>query len=222
MRARDNRTLTALCAARRFLQEHAHLLPSIVESGLPRRLDAIISSVYSHLTDQVAHGTNAHRHLRTQQTLQHELRVFHMTPIVRIARADLPHTPYFQVLRMPRGKPTIDQLTSAAVAMAGTAERYAATFVAAGLPATFVDALHTAARELIESQRIATAARADRHAATRGIEASIIDGRHTLRALDSLLAVELQRDRALLTHWRALIAEPRLGRPRKKQLHCHK
>lgn len=214
MRARDCRTLTALCAARQFLHDHAEALPALTESDLPRHLDAIIAAIRSHATDQGVHGIRVHSVAATQHTLRRALLCNHMTPIVRIARADLPHTPEFKVLRMPSGRPTIDQLASAASAMAAMAERFTDTFVAAGLPPSFVEALHAAIRGLTDMRDEATLARGRRHGAARGVDTAIVQGHHTLRALDTLISTALRGDHALLANWRAVIATPRLGRPR--------
>src|SRR4051812_9319665 len=59
------------------------------------------------------------------------LRRDHLAPIVRTARADLPHLTDFEVLRMPADKPTTDQLVSAALTTARTAKLHTAIFVTA-------------------------------------------------------------------------------------------
>jgi hypothetical protein len=214
MRTRHRTTFAALRAAQGFLHEYGHLLGAVAESGLSRRLDAIISDLYRHTTDQVTHGLRAHSLVRTARTLRAELLRDHMTHIVRIARADLPHTPEFQSLRMPAARPTLDRLASAAFAMGGTAERFADTFVAAGMPPDFVDALHAATRAMVDAHRTAAAERGKRHAATRAIEAAIADGLAVLRALDLLVSTESRHDGALLANWKTVIATPRIGRPR--------
>ncbi|HEY4304194.1 MAG TPA: hypothetical protein VGM82_07000 [Gemmatimonadaceae bacterium] len=137
-----------------------------------------------------------------------------MTPIARIARADLPRTEEFQVLRMPSGRVTASQLTVAATTMARIAEQNTPTFVAAGMPAGFVDEMLAAIESLRALHEAALLERGKRHAATRGIDADTLDARRTLRALDSLTAVELRRDPALFAEWTAVIAQPKLGRPR--------
>jgi hypothetical protein len=222
MRTRHRTAFAAFRTAQGFLHEYGHVLPAVAESGLSRRLDAIIDDLYRHTTDQVTHGLRAHSLVRTARTLRAELLRDHMTPIVRIARADLPHTPEFQSLRMPAGRPTLDRLASAAFAMAGIAERFAATFVAAGMPPTFVDALHAATREMIDARRAAAAESVRRSGATRAIEAAMADGLAVMRALDLLVSTESRRDAALLAQWKAVIATPRLGRPRLSRTRRHR
>jgi hypothetical protein len=214
MRTRDNLTLTALNAAHQFLQDYGDRSQGLRESPLRAQLDGILSTIRSHLTAQVVHRMNRDRLVRTQGTLGLVLRRDHLRPIVRTARADLPHTPEFRVLRMPAGRPNIDRLVSAASAMTGIAERFADTFVAVGLPPTFVDDLRAAIRALLAARDEATLERGKRHGATAGIEAAMVQGRRILRDLDKLVASELRRDPPLVAHWRTVTARPRLGRPR--------
>jgi alkanesulfonate monooxygenase SsuD/methylene tetrahydromethanopterin reductase-like flavin-dependent oxidoreductase (luciferase family) len=65
-----------------------------------------------------------------------------MAPVARIARADLPNTPEFRPLRMPRGRITPEKLAAAGSGMAQAAARYTDTFVAAGLSPDFVAQLN--------------------------------------------------------------------------------
>lgn len=216
MRHRDRVTLIALNAARHFLREHAHLLLRVIESGALTRLDDLIDTLNQHSTSQVVHGMRFSSLTRTQQSLQADLRRNFMTPIARIARADLPPTPDFQVLRMPSGRVTSDQLARAAVAMARVAEQHADTFVAVGMQPGFIDRMLAMVESLQTLRSEALLERGKRHAATMGLDTETLDARRTLRALDSLIAVELRKNPSLFAKWTAMIAQPRLGRPRSK------
>jgi hypothetical protein len=113
-----------------------------------------------------------------RQELCCSLRRDHLAPIIRIARADLPHTSDFKLLRMRAGKPTTDQLVSAAIAMTRTAKLHTATFVAAGMHPTLLDELHAAMRALQDRRLTAIAARGRRRTATSGIDAPVAEGHH--------------------------------------------
>jgi hypothetical protein len=217
MRMRDGRSLTTLRAARDFLREHAEVLSIDGESGLVRRLDDTIRTLNAHSVAQVEHTMRAHGLVQTQKALCASLRRDHMTPIVRIARADMPHAAEFRALRMPAGRVRVDQLVSAARAMLVTAERFIDTFLAAGLPRSFVDDAHAVIRALLIARADATLARGRRHGATRGIDVVIVEAHRIVRALDSLIREECRRDVVLVAQWESILANPRLGRPRKKR-----
>jgi len=217
MRARDRITLTTLIAARDFLDEYGHRVPGVLASDLPRRLADIITLTNAHVTAYEAHRLHADTLVRTQEVLRAALHDDHMTPIVRIARADVRHGDELRMLRMPAGRTTIDQLASAASAMAGIAARFTDTFVSSGMRVTFVEDLRAAIRALLDARAQCTRERSAQHAATLGIASAISQGRKVLHALDDLVATELHRDAALLTNWQTVIAERRLGRPRRRR-----
>lgn len=199
-------TLHSLRAAQNFLREYGHTLGTVAQSGLVQRLDAIIASVYDLTSERTVADLRYGSLTLTEESLRAALLRNHLTPIVRIARADLPHTPEFKVLRMPAGRPTLDQLVDAARAMAALAERFAGTFTAVGMPADFIDALHATVQGLLRTRDARIAARAQRHGAVEGLTAAISEGRSVLRAIDLLMSTELHDDAALLTNWRTVIA----------------
>src|SRR3954462_3324388 len=173
MLAADRTTLHSLRGAQSFLQEYGHALRTIASTGLVQRLDAIIAVAYTHLTDDVVAQTRVNSLAWTEQVLRRELIHDHLSPLVRIARADLPHTPEFRVLRMPAGRPTLDAVVSTARAMGGIAERFASTFIAAGMQPGFADALHAAIAAVLGARDARRAAHAQRRGAVRGLRSTI-------------------------------------------------
>ena len=200
MRKRDAATLTTLRAARDFLQEFANRLPRIRRSGLRRRLNHIISTLTSLDRAQSEHDVHFHRHVQTRQSLGAVLRRDCMRPIARIARADLPRTREFRVLRMPAGRPSVDTLVSRARAMLRVAKRHAGIFVSAGMPATFIEDAHATIRVFFVVCDATNLARGSRHGATVGIDAAIIEAHKVLKDLDDDIAGDPRTDAALVAH----------------------
>jgi hypothetical protein len=218
MRDEDRRTFQSLRGAQLFLQEYAHAIGTIAQTGLVQRLSAIIEAAYAHTTAHAMADVRIPSLAANEQMLLDTLLRDHLTPIVRIARADLPNTPDFKVFRMPDGRPTLDQIIDSARAMGALAERFAGVFAAAGMQPGFVDALHAAADAILRARDARIAMRARRHAAVEGLTVTIAEGSNVLSAIDNLMSMELRHNAALLANWRAMITTPRrMGRPRKRR-----
>jgi hypothetical protein len=153
MRTTQGTVFQSLRAIKGFLDEHADKLTSVLASGAYKRLEDIINSLDTHAADQTGSFIEGQSLTQRQRNLRTVLRRDHMAAIARIARADLPSTPEFRPLRMPRGRITPEKLAAAASGMAQVAARYTDTFTAAGLPADFVAQLNTAADRPSVSRR---------------------------------------------------------------------
>jgi hypothetical protein len=147
----QGRTLQSLEDARAFLDEHTDKLAAINTTGARQELDRAIADAAAHATDQTGHALVAEGTTQKQRALRHALLRDHMSPVARIARARLPHTPELAPLRMPRSNPSVQRLASAARGMAQAAEAHADVFLAAGLPAEFIAQLNDAVGALVRS-----------------------------------------------------------------------
>jgi hypothetical protein len=212
----DRRTFQSLRSAQVFLQEHGNVVSTAEQPLMVQHLDNIIGTAYTHITTRAVTELRACSLVATEKVLLKNLRRDHLKLIVAIAKADLPHTPEFKVLRMPKARPRLDELIAAARAMGGLAERFADIFVAMGTPPGFVDALHDAANAVLRTRDTRKATLAQKHHAVVGLAATIAEGRKVLADIDGWMSTQLHRDVALLANWRAVTATPpKLGRPRK-------
>jgi hypothetical protein len=125
----------------------------------------------------------------------------HMTPISRVARADLPQTPEMLSLRMPRGRPSTERLASHAYGMGRTATRFAEKFVASGLPADFVSRLNAAADAMLAAADERVGQRTDRTGATKALKAKLARARRIVAVLDPLVKTAAKGDQFLLAKW---------------------
>jgi hypothetical protein len=202
MRTEQGNMLISLHQVQAFLDRNADAFAGVVKTGARKRLDGAIGALKTHMMEQTGHTLAMQA---TTQTL-HELRTVllrdHMAPIARIARADLPRTPELAALRMPRGRPSTMRLAAAAKGMAKEAAAHAHIFVAAALPANFVEQLHATTDALVALAKEGTESRGLVKAATTGLTAKLSAGRKIVHVLDALVKKALKRDNPeLLANW---------------------
>jgi hypothetical protein len=115
----------------------------------------------------------------------------------------LSETPALEPLRLPRGRPTAEQLAAAAHGMAEAAAPYAEVFVAAGLAPDFRAQLHGAADALLASLDHRARRQGQRTGATAGLRATLSAGRRLVHVLDAFVQTALVDEPALLASWAA-------------------
>jgi hypothetical protein len=209
MRTVQGTILQSLRAVKSFLVEHADKLPGLQQTGASKRLDDAIAALDTHASNQTGSVIDSQSLTQRQRKLRVVLRRDHMAPIVRIARADLPNTPEFRPLRMPRGKITPEKLAAAASGMAQVAARYADTFTAAGLPADFVEQLNGAADNMLNALSDRTRSRGKRRGATAGLKEKLSEGRKVAAILDSFVQKTLPDNPSLLADWNLVVRVPK-------------
>jgi len=122
--------------------------------------------------------------------------------------------PELEPLRMPKGKPTVEKLASAAAGMAKTVEPYSDVFIAAGLPNDFIAQLNAATDAMTNTISERTSSRGRRSGATAGLKQKLSAGRRIVHALDAFVRSQLKNDPALLRDWNLVKRVPRpMGRP---------
>lgn len=201
MRTKQGSTLQSLRAAQTFLDTHAERLGGIVRTGARKDLDDAIIELTSHASAQTGSFLQSKGSTQQAIALRKALLRDHMAPIARIAAANLPSTPAVKPLRMPRGRPTAEQLAAAAEGMGDAAAPFAATFTRAGLPEDFVARLKAAAAAMLDALGDRTQSRGQIKGATTGLKGKLSDGRKIVRVLDSFVQIALQDDPALLAEW---------------------
>ena len=129
----------------------------------------------------------------TRRALRNTLRVDHLDPIRRVARA-LAHThpDIEKLVRIPAYAAGMDVQLSAARAIANDIAPYRDLFVADGLPADFLDQLNAAIQTLAVSVDDRRAQQQQQAANREGITAAIRDGRQAARHLDPLVRSALK------------------------------
>jgi hypothetical protein len=202
MQTRQGAVLESLRNVETFLDEHAERLADVVDTGARRKLDELLAELETHASDQVADNLGAQGALNTTQMLQRRLRRWHMRPIARIARSDLPVTSAVEPLKMPKGKPTAERLVAYAEGMAQAAAPFADTFVEAGLPSDFIARLKTATNELRTAVNARVQHRGRQVGATTGLKQKLSSARRLVHVLDVFVETALDGDEPLLACWK--------------------
>jgi hypothetical protein len=194
--------LESLRAIRLFLDENADRLPGIGATGAMQRLADAITQLEEHASEQAGSNITSQGATRQTHVLRTALVRDHMIHIARIARADLPHVPSLEALRMPKGKPTVERLAAAADGMAKAATPYAAVFVAAGMASDFVTQLRSAVDAMLESRNVRKQSHSRRGGATTGLKQKLAAGRDVVAILDAFVKTALRSDPVTLSSWK--------------------
>lgn len=202
MRTIQGNVLSSLRNAQTFLAENSAVLGDVISGGAGTMLDAVITELEEHAATQDGHTRLATGAVASQRARRRALIRDHMTPIDRIARLLLLETPELVALRLPRGKPSVERLVALAGGMAEAAAPYAELFVEAGRKPTFIEDLHTAAGELLETLQDRAMSRSKVRTATSALQTRLAHGRRVVHVLDALVQSALVDDPALLAGWR--------------------
>ena len=205
---RTGNVLQALRGVQKFIDDHAAELGDVATSGAKQKLDAQVAALAAHSENQSGSTLEMRGATQKQYSMRDVLRRDHMAPIASIARADLPSTPELRPLRMPRGRPTTENLHSAATGMAQAAEPYADVFIAAGRPVDFIARLRAAADVMVGAVDTRTEKRGTRRGATRGLKGVAGDAMRTVQVLNTFLKGVLKDRPDLLAAWNSVRRPP--------------
>jgi hypothetical protein len=193
--------LQSLRAVKAFLEANADKLSGVLKSGYRQKLDDAIGALSAHASTQVGSLTDAKVSTRVQRALRTRLIRDHMSPIARIAQAELRSAKGIEALRMPKPRLGTEKLAAAAGGMGETAAQYAAVFIAGGLPADFIAQLNAAAGAMVATIDTRAQKQGNQTGATKGLKARLSEGRKCVRVLDALVQSALADDDALLANW---------------------
>ena len=201
MQTRQGSMLQSLRNVESFLDKHADVLGTVVQSGTRQQLSDAIAALATHVSGQA--GSNlasrgaTQKHYALREVLIHR----HMAPVARIAAANLPHTPELMPLRMPPRNAPAEKLAAAAYGMAKAAAPFTDVFTTAGLPADFIQQLTAAANAMTSAVDERALERNTQRGATTGLRAKLAAGRKIVYVLDAFVMNALADDPALLSSW---------------------
>lgn len=193
--------LQSLLNVQAFLADHAERFPDVMRAGTRRKLDALVAEVGRLVVEQERSRLVERGLTKRIQVLRRAVLRDHMTPIARIARAELLEMPVVEPLRLPKARVTSPQLAAAAKGMAEAAAPHAGVFVSAGLSHDFVRELEAAADVLLGALSDRAQRRGSRRGATDGLRNGLSAGRRLVHVLDALVQRALDDDETLLAHW---------------------
>ena len=211
MQTTQGNMLVSLHAVETFLDDNAAALVGVINTGARQKLKAAIADLSVYASDQTGGALISQSSTQGKQSLRLALVRDHMAQIARIAQAELPHMPQVAPLRLPRGRPTIPKLVSAAEGMAKAAAPYAGVFIGNGLPIDFIEQLNAAAGTLLASVSDHTNIQGKRKTATKGVKAKLTVGRRIVHILDTYVKSALKDDPNLLAGWNTVKRVQRTG-----------
>ena len=198
----QNAVFAALKRVQLFLGEYAAVLSAIVDlTAARKKLDDVVASFADHAYNQDANDRSVKGETAKQRQLRMQLRSERMQPIALIARKNLRTTPEFAALQMPKPSVRGEGFIASANAMADAAAIHKDTFIAHGLPSTFLDDFKAAIPTLADSMGVRENDFNKRLAATKGLAAQEQQGRLVLGVLDKLVKPALGTNDALLRGW---------------------
>ena len=204
MRTNEANQLEALRSVQAFLDEHQNRLPAIATSGMRRQLDDALARLAQHADDQTSSAAWSRNCTRRYHTARHRLLRSHIVPIALIARTTQPPLSTLEQFRIPHGKPTALQLAAAAHAMAEAAAPHADTFIAAGMPANFLEELERAIDAMMSELAARAQERARHRIATEALRTGIASARRMVQVLDAFVRSECELDAGMIGGWESV------------------
>lgn len=211
MKTTQGNMLLSLRNVQGFLQSNASQLAAVVATGVNTRLNAAITALTGHATDQTETLIQAKGSTRTQLSLRTSLLRYHMAPINRIAKLELGNTPELQPFLMPKGTPTLERLKALADGMSKAAAKYTDTFVAAGLPADFIPQMDSVSTEMVQAQSVRSQTTGRRKGATTSLRTLFTNARKIVHVIDTFVHKAAPNDPGLLSNWNLVKRVPKTG-----------
>ncbi len=206
MNARQKRTLQAL----RRIHAFVGALPEGQRATIAPQATAlaeVIERMSSCAVAQDAGQRLSKAEIDQRNVAARMLRLHHMLPIARMARALLRGASIgetgHRALSMPHVRTELEGLVAAAGAMKEAAQPHAALFTKNGLPADFLDRLERAAHAVRASVAGHAGQRARRAGATAGVKEELTRARAIVNVIDALLIPLLEPDRQRFAEWRS-------------------
>jgi len=193
----------SLVRVQAFRDTHASVLGPLKDTDAGKQLDAAIDAANTQaLTQRGAERTLDAKATSVEQLVQ-SLKVDHMTPFAKFARANLRGAPDFSALTKVshnlRGRALVRDARSMATAAASSAD----TLTKAQFPADAVQQLSATADALEGALVARDAARSARVVATAGVRDQLAKGREAVAMLDPIVTKKLVGQKDLLAGWRS-------------------
>ncbi len=202
MEDRQMQRLHALQDIQRFADAHAERLGAVNRSRARAELDELLATLQASAARQREEAERAVARTAKKLAAKEQLLVWHMRPIVAIARSQLVASPMATELKAPKGYVRDMKLLEAGALMVLVCGRYRKALVRAGLAEDFIQQLSTAVDALREVTDTRELAALQRLGATTEIQQSLARSRAVVRVLDALVMANAGADRAFIAAWK--------------------
>ncbi len=208
-----NVTLQAMRRSRTWLSDRSTQIASIPAlPALIAQLDTAIAQATAAVGSQELFRATALEGTSSPRRMRRELWTYHMLPIVKIARVEVPTDASLSpAVRMPQSSRNDERVLAAATAMAQAVMPKKQLFIDRGLAPDFVEQLTTAATALRQVIDTRGSNRAQGTGSLTSATSALQDGRKTIHLIDNVLKVAL-RDGDLLQEWESAKRVPATGR----------
>jgi hypothetical protein len=198
---KQKRAIESFLRVQAFLISHPAPTPFDFSTG-KSELDAVIDELAAQSLVQAAGRRNSRQETQRLKRAIEVLRLHHLRPIVRIARATMRNRTGIQAaLRTPRGNMPVVKLLQESRAIRMVAEQNSSVFLQKGRPQDFLAQLDAA----IAAVRTCFVTRAEQLnasiAANDGITQEVSRGRQAVAMLDSVVSVAFENNDAVLREW---------------------
>ena len=194
--------LEALYRVQAYLNDHASVLGTVMESPSRAALDQAVSDLQTQAGKQSAAETYAVSQTAVKNKLREELRLHHMQPIAAIARGSLAGTPQINKLHLPPQNIDDAGLVQAADGMADAASLYSQVFIDHKLPADFIAQLQAAVAAVQGAMVTRRSALSQVTELTQSLKGQVTDAGNVVRILNALVVKQVKGSASLLKAWR--------------------
>ena len=203
MRRKQEQLIQALERVEQFLESHPEVMDAVITSAAKGVFSASRARLAQHMRLQEQFARALRNNTGVKRVLRNDLVREHLRPISVVARTRFPDAGEGATFRLPT-RATFLGSVAAGYGMAEAAKAHEQTFLAAGLPAGFIDRLVSATDLLKAALDTKGATNALRVEATAGLHKEGRVARNALRVLDALVRAAVRQDNALLDRWFAI------------------
>jgi hypothetical protein len=196
-------TSQSLRGVQQFLDAHAEVVGAANATDARQQLDAVIGLVDKVVVEQDTQSRETRGEVSRRRQLENVLIRRYMTPLAKLARAQLRVAPGYAALTPSAGALRTERLVVAARSMAIAAAPYAANLAAAMFPPDFLEQLRTAADTIQSSLDSRARKGVQRVGATRQVATALKQGRNAVATLDAIVSHLILGNDRLEREWRA-------------------
>ena len=201
MRRREGNAIAAMQNVNTFLVENAAQIGDAINDQTKQMLADSLTQLFATATAQDSHTRSAAGALNRQRVKRLQLVRDHLRPIAGIAAFALPATPELVAFRIPRRRPTLQQLAALADGMAQAAAPYADVFIAAGRKREFIARLEACADDMRSASAERAMHRQRVKEATTDLYTQLSRSRKVVLMIDAFLQSALADRPGLLDAW---------------------
>ena len=201
MRRREGNAIAAMQNVNTFLDENATHIGDAINEHTRQMMADSLTHLSTLATTQDSHTRSAAGSLNRQRVKRLQLVRDHMRPVASIAMLALSEVPDLAAFKLPRRRPTLQQLAALADGMADAAAPYVNVFIDAGRDADFIARCKACATDMRSAFAERAMHRQKVKEATTDLCTTLSRGRKLIHVIDAVLQSEFAEEPGLLDAW---------------------